>query len=99
MLVRSMVGTGMLMPAFVFRTLVVRRPGLDACVYANAKAGCRPRVCRRRHGAAVVELPGARDWPLDRKIIVGEVGIGLAASPSTRCAGPAPARHEETLSM
>jgi arginine:ornithine antiporter/lysine permease len=32
-------GTGMLMLAFVFQTLAVRRPDLDAGVYAYAKAG------------------------------------------------------------
>src|SRR5215468_6005543 len=32
-------GTGMLMLAFVFQTLAVRKPGLDAGVYAYAKAG------------------------------------------------------------
>lgn len=32
-------GTGMLMLAFVFQTLAVRKPNLDAGVYAYAKAG------------------------------------------------------------
>src|SRR5687768_9343296 len=32
-------GTGMLMLAFVFQTLALRRPHLDAGVYAYAKAG------------------------------------------------------------
>src|SRR3954471_11498191 len=32
-------GTGMLMLAFVFQTLAVRKPDLDAGVYAYAKAG------------------------------------------------------------
>src|SRR3954470_6595705 len=32
-------GTGMLMLAFVFQTLALRRPDLDAGVYAYAKAG------------------------------------------------------------
>ena len=32
-------GTGMLMLAFVFQTLAVRKPELDAGVYAYAKAG------------------------------------------------------------
>lgn len=35
----AIAGTGMLMLAFVFQTLAVRRPGLDAGVYAYAKAG------------------------------------------------------------
>jgi arginine:ornithine antiporter / lysine permease len=30
----AVAGTGMLMPAFVFQTLAVRRPDLDAGVYA-----------------------------------------------------------------
>src|SRR3954468_19988359 len=34
----AVAGTGMLMPAFVFQTLAVRRPDLDAGVYAYAKA-------------------------------------------------------------
>jgi arginine:ornithine antiporter/lysine permease len=32
-------GTGMLMLAFVFQTLAVRKPNLDSGVYAYAKAG------------------------------------------------------------
>jgi arginine:ornithine antiporter/lysine permease len=32
-------GTGMLMLAFVFQTLAVRKPALDSGVYAYAKAG------------------------------------------------------------
>ena len=32
-------GTGMLMLAFVFQTLAIRKPDLDAGVYAYAKAG------------------------------------------------------------
>src|SRR5215468_2654258 len=32
-------GTGMLMLAFVFQTLAIRKPNLDAGVYAYAKAG------------------------------------------------------------
>ncbi len=32
-------GAGMLMLAFVFQTLAVRKPDLDAGVYAYAKAG------------------------------------------------------------
>jgi arginine:ornithine antiporter / lysine permease len=32
-------GSGMLMLAFVFQTMAVRKPGLDAGVYAYAKAG------------------------------------------------------------
>ncbi|WP_458247626.1 basic amino acid/polyamine antiporter [Streptomyces sp. MAI_2237] len=35
----AVAGTGMLMLAFVFQTLAVRRPDLDAGVYAYAKAG------------------------------------------------------------
>ncbi|MET9857269.1 basic amino acid/polyamine antiporter [Streptomyces sp. NPDC006450] len=35
----AIAGTGMLMLAFVFQTLAVRRPDLDAGVYAYAKAG------------------------------------------------------------
>ncbi|CCK32571.1 Arginine/ornithine antiporter [Streptomyces davaonensis JCM 4913] len=35
----AVAGTGMLMLAFVFQTLAVRRPELDAGVYAYAKAG------------------------------------------------------------
>ena len=35
----AIAGTGMLMLAFVFQTLAVRKPGLDAGVYAYAKAG------------------------------------------------------------
>jgi arginine:ornithine antiporter / lysine permease len=35
-------GTGMLMLAFVFQTLAVRKPDLDAGVYAYAKAGFGP---------------------------------------------------------
>ncbi|MEU5877052.1 basic amino acid/polyamine antiporter [Spirillospora sp. NPDC047279] len=35
----AIAGTGMLMLAFVFQTLAVRRPKLDAGVYAYAKAG------------------------------------------------------------
>jgi arginine:ornithine antiporter/lysine permease len=35
----SIAGTGMLMLAFVFQTLAVRKPELDAGVYAYAKAG------------------------------------------------------------
>ncbi len=35
----TIAGTGMLMLAFVFQTLAVRRPALDAGVYAYAKAG------------------------------------------------------------
>lgn len=35
----AIAGTGMLMMAFVFQTLAVRRPELDAGVYAYAKAG------------------------------------------------------------
>jgi amino acid transporter len=36
----AVAGTGMLMLAFVFQTLAVRKPRLDAGVYAYAKAGC-----------------------------------------------------------
>ena len=35
----AIAGTGMLMLAFVFQTLAVRKPNLDAGVYAYAKAG------------------------------------------------------------
>ena len=55
-------GTGMLMLAFVFQTLAVRKPNLDAGVYAYAQGRVRgiPRVllrlrllgqclCRQRH--------------------------------------------------
>ncbi len=35
----AVAGTGMLMLAFVFQALAVRRPDLDAGVYAYAKAG------------------------------------------------------------
>ncbi|WP_377268876.1 basic amino acid/polyamine antiporter [Peterkaempfera sp. SMS 1(5)a] len=35
----AVAGVGMLMLAFVFQTLAVRKPGLDAGVYAYAKAG------------------------------------------------------------
>ena len=35
----TIAGTGMLMLAFVFQTLAVRKPDLDAGVYAYAKAG------------------------------------------------------------
>lgn len=35
----SIAGTGMLMLAFVFQTLAIRKPELDAGVYAYAKAG------------------------------------------------------------
>ncbi|KUL28169.1 arginine-ornithine antiporter [Actinoplanes awajinensis subsp. mycoplanecinus] len=35
----TIAGAGMLMLAFVFQTLAVRKPGLDAGVYAYAKAG------------------------------------------------------------
>jgi arginine:ornithine antiporter/lysine permease len=35
----AIAGAGMLMLAFVFQTLAVRKPGLDAGVYAYAKAG------------------------------------------------------------
>jgi arginine:ornithine antiporter/lysine permease len=35
----TIAGTGMLMLAFVFQTLAIRRPDLDAGVYAYAKAG------------------------------------------------------------
>jgi arginine:ornithine antiporter / lysine permease len=42
-------GTGMLMLAFVFQTLAIRKPDLDAGVYAYAKAGFGeiPRVLLR----------------------------------------------------
>ncbi|WP_062646023.1 basic amino acid/polyamine antiporter [Streptomyces maremycinicus] len=39
LIVWAVAGTGMLMLAFVFQTLAVRRPELDAGVYAYAKAG------------------------------------------------------------
>src|SRR5215813_7705096 len=35
----AIAGTGMLMLAFVFQTLAVRKPALDSGVYAYAKAG------------------------------------------------------------
>ncbi|MGB8380923.1 MAG: amino acid permease, partial [Dermatophilaceae bacterium] len=35
----AIAGTGMLMLAFVFQTLAVRKPNLDSGVYAYAKAG------------------------------------------------------------
>jgi arginine:ornithine antiporter/lysine permease len=35
----AIAGTGMLMLAFVFQTLAVRKPDLDSGVYAYAKAG------------------------------------------------------------
>jgi len=38
----AIAGSGMLMLAFVFQTLAVRKPDLDAGVYAYAKAGFGP---------------------------------------------------------
>ncbi len=63
----AVAGTGTLMPAFVFRNLAVRRPDLDAGVYACAKAGFGeylhrpgPRVHRRTR-VPDAALPNARD--------------------------------------
>ncbi len=50
--------------------------------------------------ARTTAIPGARDWLLDRKIVAGEVGLGLidttprlSGEPSTGAAGQVPDRR------
>ena len=63
----AIAGTGMLMLAFVFQTLAVRKPDMDAGVYAYAKAGfgsrtvaCSPRPSSSSRSSP---WPGSSAWP------------------------------------
>jgi hypothetical protein len=69
----TIAGTGMLMLAFVFQSLAVRRPDLDAGVYAYAKAGfgeylgffaafgCQDRAQARRQDRRWPRFPPGAD--------------------------------------